>query len=101
MGSSALSVSDFLLLSAGPPPGGAPAGPAVVERLSDDGSNDGNADNENNDDESSSLGPSPMENRVVPRAVVTGAASSPGATNEPFVVCANDTSEKGGIVRDE
>ena len=100
VGSSALSVSDFPPLSTGPPPGGAPAGLAVVERLSDDGSNDGNSDDENADDVSSSLGPSPMEDEVFPSAVVNGAASSPGVTNEPLVVSVNDTSEKGGIVND-
>ena len=104
VGSSALSVSDFPPLSTGPP-GGAPAGLAVLERLSDDGSNDGNADDENADDEnadhvSSPLGSSPMEDEVVPSAVTNGAASSPGVTNEPLVVSVSDRSEKGGIVND-
>ena len=105
VGSSALSVSDFPHLTTGPSPGGAPAGLAVVERLSDDGSNDGNADDENADDEnaddvSSPLGPSPMEDEVVPSAVTNGAASSPGVANEPLVVSVSDRSEKGGIVND-
>ena len=105
VGSSALSVSDFPHLTTGPSPGGAPAGLAVVERLSDDGSNDGNADDENADDEnaddvSSPLGPSPMEDEVVPSAVTNGAARSPGVTNEPLVVSVSDRSEKGGIVND-
>ena len=100
VGSSALSVSDFPPLSTGPPPGGAPAGLAVVERLSDDGSNDGNADDENADDVSSPLGPSPMEDEVVPSPVTNGAASNPGVTNEPLVVSVSDRSEKGGIVND-
>ena len=99
-GSSALSVSDFPPLNTGPPPGGAPPGLAVVERLSDDGSNDGNADDENADDVSSPLGPSPMEDEVVPSAVINGAASIPSVTNEPLVVSVNDRSEKGGIVND-
>ena len=98
--SSALSVSDFPPLSTGPPPGGAPAGLAAVERLSDDGSNDGSADDENADDVSSPLGPSPMEDEVVPSAVINGAASSPGVSNEPLIVSVNDRSEKGGIVND-
>ena len=70
VGSLALSFSDFPPLSTGPPPGGAPTGLAVVERLSDDGSNDGNADDENADDVSSPLGPSPMEDEVVTSAVI-------------------------------
>ena len=68
------------------PPGGAAAGPAVVERLSDGGSNDGNAD-----DVSSLLGRSPS-------AVVQAPASGPGVTNELLVVSVNDRSEKDGIV---
>ena len=49
---------------------------------------------------SSPLGPSPMEDEVVPSAVTNGAASSPGVTNEPLVVSVSDRSEKGGIVND-
>ena len=49
---------------------------------------------------SSPLGPSPMEDEVVPSAFVNGAASSPGVTNELLVVSVNDRSEKGGIVND-
>ena len=100
MCSSVLSVSDFPPLSTGPPPGGAPAGPAFVERLSDDGSNDGNADDENADDLSSPLGPSPMEDGVVPNAVVNSAAGGPGGTNGPLVVSVKDRSEKGDVVND-
>ena len=49
---------------------------------------------------SSPLGPSPMEDEVVPSPVTNGAARSPGVTNEPLVVSVSDRSEKGGIVND-
>ena len=41
-----------------------------------------------------------MEDEVVTSAVINGAASSPGVTNEALVVSVNDRSEKGGIVND-